>query len=197
MLRERLRSKRVILGSGSPRRKHLLEGLDVDFTVETRETDESWPGHLSEEGIPQHIALMKSLAFGDLAQDTILVTADTIVWAQNKAVNKPTDAEEAKAMLASLSGETHYVYTGVVVRTHKGSNVFSDETVVEFRKFSEEEIEYYVKTYKPFDKAGGYGAQDWLGYIGIERIDGCYYNVMGLPVRKVYQALNELGSGPY
>lgn len=197
MLRERLKSKRVILGSGSPRRKQLLEGLDVDFTVETLETDESWPGHLSEEGIPQHIALMKSLAFGELPADDILITADTIVWAQNKAVNKPADAEEAKAMLASLSGETHYVYTGVVVRTRKGSNVFSDETVVEFRKFTEEEIEYYVKTYKPFDKAGAYGAQDWLGYIGIERLDGCYYNVMGLPVRKVYQALKALGSGPY
>jgi septum formation protein len=197
MLRERLKSKRVILGSGSPRRKQLLEGLDLDFTVETRETDESWPGHLSEEGIPQHIALIKSLAFGELREDTILITADTIVWAQNKAVNKPANEAEAKAMLASLSGETHYVYTGVVVRTHKGSNVFSDETVVEFRTFSDEEIDYYVKTYKPFDKAGAYGAQDWLGYIGIERLDGCYYNVMGLPVRKVYKALKELGRRPY
>jgi septum formation protein len=192
MLRKALASRKVILGSQSPRRQHLLKGLDLDFEVKTQNTDESWPGHLSEAGIPEHISLMKSLVFGELDPLTILITADTIVWSEGKPINKPKDAAEAIAMLASLSGKTHYVYTGVTIRTSEGSNVFSDETAVEFRNFSRAEIEYYVANYSPLDKAGSYGAQDWIGYIGIERLDGCYYNVMGLPVRKVYEALMSL-----
>ena len=194
MLRKALAEKKIILGSQSPRRQQLLQGLDIDFEIQTKFTDESWPGHLSEEGIPEHIALMKSLAFGDLDKNTILITADTIVWSEGKPINKPENEDEAKLMLSNLSGKTHYVYTGVCVRTHEGSHVFSDETAVEFKKFSQEEIAYYVKNYSPLDKAGGYGAQDWIGYIGIDRLDGCYYNVMGLPVRKVYEALKEIAS---
>lgn len=192
MLRERLTGKRVILGSGSPRRKMLLEGLDVDFKVETKPTDESWPSHLSENGIAEHIALMKSIAFGDLDSDTILITADTIVWSEGHTINKPADKEEAKEMLSRLSDKTHFVYTGVCIRTAERNVVFSDETAVEFRPLSPEMIDYYVSNYDSLDKAGGYGAQDWIGYVAIESLSGCYYNVMGLPVRKVFEELMSL-----
>jgi len=192
MLNKILSGKKIILGSKSPRRQMLLKGLDIDFEVLTKDTDESWPSHLNEEGIPKHLSLIKSLAFGELKKDIILITADTIVWSEGKPMNKPADANEAVMMLKHLSGKTHYVYTGVTIRTSAGSKVFSDETAVEFRAFSPAEVEYYVSHYSPLDKAGGYGAQDWIGYIGIERLDGCYYNVMGLPVRKVYEVLKEM-----
>ena len=191
MLNELLAQKRVILGSGSPRRKMLLEGLDVDFEVDTKDTDESWPSHLSEGGIPEHIALMKSIAFGDLPTDTVLITADTIVWLDGQTINKPTDKADAKRMVRSLSGKTHYVYTGVCIRTAAKTRVFHDETAVEFRELTDEMVEYYVENYNSLDKAGGYGAQDWIGYIGIESITGSYYNVMGLPVRKVFEILSK------
>lgn len=167
----------------------LLKGLDIDFDVITKDTDESWPSHLSEGGIPEHIALMKSIAFGDLDPNTILITADTIVWIDGTTVNKPADKTEAKQMVLNLSGKTHYVYTGVCIRTASKSQVFHDETAVEFRNISEEMADYYVEQYNALDKAGGYGAQDWIGYVGIESLSGCYYNVMGLPVRKVYDRL--------
>ncbi len=156
------------------------------------ETDESWPSHLSEEAIPEHIALMKSIAFGDLDPDTILITADTIVWLDGHTVNKPKDKDEAREMVMNLSGKTHYVYTGVCIRTSRKSEVFHDETAVEFRTISQEMVDYYVDNYNALDKAGGYGAQDWIGYIGIESISGCYYNVMGLPIRKVFERLNKI-----
>jgi septum formation protein len=191
MLRDLLSNKRVILGSGSPRRQMLLKGLDLDFEIETRDTDESWPSHLSEGGIPEHIALMKSLAFGDLDPETVLITADTIVWLDGNTINKPQDEADARRMVSSLSGKTHYVYTGVCIRTAAKTRVFHDETSVEFRNLSEEMVSYYVKNYNSLDKAGGYGAQDWIGYVGIESITGCYYNVMGLPVRKVYDMLSK------
>lgn len=191
MLRDLLSNKRVILGSGSPRRHMLLKGLDFDFEIETRDTDERWPSHLSEGGIPEHIALMKSLAFGDLDPETVLITADTIVWLDGNTINKPQDETDAKRMVSSLSGKTHYVYTGVCIRTAAKTRVFHDETSVEFRNLNEEMVSYYVKNYNSLDKAGGYGAQDWIGYVGIESITGCYYNVMGLPVRKVYEMLSK------
>ncbi|MCL4146946.1 UNVERIFIED_CONTAM: hypothetical protein GTU68_024914 [Idotea baltica] len=189
MLRERLSDKRIILGSQSPRRQQLLKGLDIDFEVQTKDTDESWPSHLSEGGIPEHIALMKSIAFGDLARDTILITADTIVWLDGTTVNKPKDKAEAKQMVMSLSAKTHYVYTGVCIRTAAKSYVFHDETAVEFCTLTDEMVNYYIENYNSLDKAGGYGAQDWIGYVGIDSLNGSYYNVMGLPVRKVYAAL--------
>jgi len=192
MLRERLSTKRIILGSQSPRRKQLLTGLDIEFEVQSKDTDESWPSHLSEGGIPEHIAMMKSIAFGDLDPDTILITADTIVWLDGTTVNKPKDKADAKQMVMNLSGKTHYVYTGVCIRTARKSQVFHDETAVEFRTLNEEMVDYYVENYNALDKAGGYGAQDWIGYVGIESLSGCYYNVMGLPVRKVYQELLKL-----
>lgn len=192
MLQEQLAHKRIILGSQSPRRQQLLKGLDIDFEIITKDTDESWPGHLSEGGIPEHIALMKSIAFGDLDPDTVLITADTIVWMDGKTINKPQDEQEAIQMVKGLSGKTHYVYTGVCIRTARTNTVFHDETSVEFRELSDEMVKYYVKNYQSLDKAGGYGAQDWIGYVGIESLNGCYYNVMGLPVRKVWQALERI-----
>ncbi|NND93895.1 MAG: septum formation protein Maf [Flavobacteriales bacterium] len=192
MLREHLADKRIILGSQSPRRQQLLKGLDLDFEIQSKETDESWPSHLSEGGIPEHIALMKSIAFGDLDDNTILITADTIVWMEGKTINKPHDDMEAYLMVKNLSGKTHYVYTGVCIRTATSNFLFHDETAVEFSDLSDEMVSYYVKNYNPLDKAGGYGAQDWIGYVGIESLSGCYYNVMGLPVRKVYRVLSSL-----
>lgn len=194
MLKDQLSDKRIILGSQSPRRQQLLKGLDIDFEIQTKDTDESWPSHLSEGGIPEHIALMKSIAFGDLDLGTILITADTIVWMDGKTINKPQDETEALEMVKNLSGQTHYVYTGVCIRTAEKNIVFHDETAVEFRDLTDEMVEYYVKNYNSLDKAGGYGAQDWIGYVGIERLNGCYYNVMGLPVRKVWKHLSELGA---
>jgi len=192
MLKDRLSTKRIILGSQSPRRQQLLKGLDIDFEIQTKDTDESWPSHLSEGGIPEHIALMKSIAFGDLDEDTILITADTIVWMDGKTINKPKDEFEALIMVKNLSGKTHYVYTGVCIRTAGNTLLFHDETSVEFSALSDDMVSYYVKNYNSLDKAGGYGAQDWIGYVGIESLNGCYYNVMGLPVRKVYKALEHL-----
>ncbi|NNC83055.1 MAG: septum formation inhibitor Maf, partial [Flavobacteriales bacterium] len=168
MLKDRLSHKRIILGSGSPRRHQLLKGLDLDFEIQTRDTDESWPSHLSEGGIPEHIALMKSIAFGDLDEDTILITADTIVWMEGQTINKPQDEADALRMVKNLSAKTHYVYTGVCIRTAGSNTVFHDETAVEFRELSDEMVAYYVENYSPYDKAGGYGAQDWIGYVGIE-----------------------------
>ncbi len=189
MLKERLKTKRLILGSGSPRRKQLLEGLDLDFEVIVKEIDETWPEGLHGGHIPEHIARMKSEAFGELSTDEILITADTTVWLSERAVNKPFDKEDAKRMIAELSGNSHQVYTGVCIRTEKEEHSFFDSTTVTFKKLDTAEIDYYVEHYNSLDKAGAYGAQDWIGYVGIEKLEGCYFNVMGLPVRRVYASL--------
>jgi len=189
MLRTQLKGKRIILGSQSPRRHQLMTGLDVDFEIQIKDTDESWPKELKRGAVPEYIALKKSEAFGALGDDTILITADTTVWLNDRAVNKPTDADEAREMLAELSGATHHVYTGVAIRDKNGLDSFYDETGVTMRKFDSKMIDYYVDNYSPLDKAGAYGAQDWIGYVGIERLEGCYYNVMGLPVREVWKRL--------
>lgn len=173
----------------------MLKGLDVDFEIEVKDTDESWPSELKGGAIPEYIAKKKSMAFGDLDPETILLTADTTVWIDGAAVNKPQDAQQAREMIGQLSGRTHHVYTGVCLRTADVTETFYDETAVVFRSLSAEQIAYYVEAYSPMDKAGAYGAQDWIGYVGIERIEGCYYNVMGLPVREVYRRLMEIGEG--
>jgi len=181
----------LILGSASPRRKQLLEGLGLEFSVQAIDADESeWPLNLKAGEVPLFLAELKSKAYpGELKENQVLITSDTIVWCENKVLNKPLDFEDGKRMLAQLSGKMHEVFTAVCLRSSKKQNLFYERTAVYFKALSEVEIEYYLNHYKPYDKAGAYGAQDWIGYVGIEKIEGSFYNVMGLPVRLLYEEL--------
>lgn len=179
---------KLILGSQSPRRQELLKLLDVPFTSLSLNADESYPQYLQAEEIAEYLAEKKS-QFYTLKEDELLITADTIVWINNQILNKPQTLDEAKKMLHMLSNSTHSVFTGVCMRTKKHQIVFSDETKVYVKSLSEEEINYYVHTYKPLDKAGSYGVQEWIGAIAIFKIEGSYFNVMGLPVHLIYQHL--------
>jgi septum formation protein len=186
----RLDKFHIILGSKSPRRQYLLRELGIQFVIETKDVDESFPEHLQGEEIPLYLCHKKADAFdGKLKEDSILITADTIVWINSHVLNKPADAEEARTMLRELSGNRHEVYTGVCLKSIKKVVTFSVKTAVYFKELSEGEIEFYVSTYKPFDKAGAYGAQEWIGYIAMERIESSYFNVMGLPVKELYDEL--------
>lgn len=187
MLHEKLNNKKVLLASQSPRRQELLKGLIPDFSIVKIETDESFPDDLKREEITEHISVNKADAFGELNPDEILITADTLVWLNNAVLGKPKDYDEAFKMLAEMSDVTHEVFTSVTLKSPEKTITFSETTEVTFDQFSEEEINYYIENFKPFDKAGAYGIQDWLGYAKISRINGCYYNVMGLPLRKLYQ----------
>ncbi|MDA7803649.1 Maf family nucleotide pyrophosphatase [Crocinitomix sp.] len=190
---DNLHSKNIILASKSPRRQELLKGLDIEFTVQTRDIDESYPADMIPEDIPEFLALKKAHGFQDIIEEnTILITSDTIVILENKVLEKPKTELQAKKMIKKLSNATHIVVTGVCIKTKDETIAFSDHTVVKFMPLTDAEIEYYVQKYKPFDKAGAYGVQEWIGYIGIERLEGSYYNVMGLPVHKVYQALAQI-----
>ncbi len=189
MLQNQFKNKHFLLASQSPRRQELLKGLDIDFKIVQIETDESFPPHLVREEITEFISKNKSEAYGDLLPNEILITADTLVWLDNEILGKPQDYEEAVKMLRNLSDSTHEVFTSLTIRSVSDSQTFSETTEVSFDPISDEEIHYYLKTYKPFDKAGAYGIQDWLGYAKISRINGCYYNVMGLPLRKLYLEL--------
>jgi len=166
-----------------------MKGLGIDFEVVKIETDESFPENLKREEITEFISNAKSAAFRDLKEGEILVTADTLVWLDNEILGKPNNYEDAVRMLEQLSDSTHEVLTSVTLRSTYRSVSFSETTEVHFDPISEEEIHFYLTTYKPFDKAGAYGIQDWLGYAKISRINGCYYNVMGLPLRKLYLEL--------
>lgn len=181
----------IILGSASPRRKQLLEGLGLQFSVQSIDADESeWPSHLRAHQVPLFLAELKSKAYpGVLKENQVLITSDTIVWCDNQVLNKPLDFEDGKKMLRQLSGKMHEVYTAVCLRSTKKQELFYDRTAVFFKTLSDSEIEYYLKHHKPYDKAGAYGAQDWIGYVGIEKIEGSFYNVMGLPVKKLYEEL--------
>lgn len=183
----------LILGSASPRRKQLLEGLGLEFTVQAIDANESeWPVNLKAEEVPLFLAELKSKAYpGELKENQVLITSDTIVWCENQVLNKPLDFEDGKRMLAQLSGKMHEVFTAVCLRSSKKQKLFYERTAVYFKVLSEAEIEYYLNHYKPYDKAGAYGAQDWIGYVGIEKIEGSFYNVMGLPVLKLYESLRE------
>ncbi len=187
-----LQNRRLILGSASPRRKELLEGLDLDFEIRTTQAEEHYPSHLKGREITEHLALLKARSFDALSPDEILITADTIVWANQKAVMKPGNKEEAADMMRKLSGKSHEVITSVCIFTNENHFVFSDITRVFFRTLEEDEIEYYLSKYTPYDKAGSYGIQEWIGYTGIESIQGSFYNVMGLPVEKLYVNLKRL-----
>ncbi len=192
MLLHKLKDYKVILASGSPRRKELLKGMGIDYTVElNEEVDESYPADISLEAVPAYLAKLKSRAFGrPLAKDELLITADTVVICNGQLLGKPLDAGAAVQMLSALSGNRHEVLTGVCVRTCDREHEFTARSSVSFRALLSEEIAYYVETYKPFDKAGAYGVQEWIGYIGIEHIEGSYFNVMGLPTQRLYVELD-------
>ena len=182
--------QKFILASGSPRRKQLLSDLGLDFEVYQSNVDEDFPEHLRKEEIPLFLAEKKASSLpSDLAENHTLIAADTIVWINNKVLNKPANAEEAFAMLTELSGKTHTVFTGVCLRRKEKLKTFFCSTEVTFRQLHSDEIHFYINHYQPFDKAGSYGAQDWIGLVGIQKLDGCYFNVMGLPVRDLYLQL--------
>lgn len=194
MLREKLKDFRIILGSGSPRRHFLLNELGIDFEVMvSNEVEETYPAGLSKLEIPVYLAELKSRAILEaVPPKTLLITADTIVWMEDRVISKPKDRADAVDMLSRLSGNMHEVLTGVCLRTGGRMHSFHAATLVWFAGLSDEEINYYIDHYKPFDKAGAYGVQEWIGYIGIEKIVGSYFNVMGLPIQKVYHELKKL-----
>ncbi|HEY4651829.1 MAG TPA: Maf-like protein [Pontibacter sp.] len=185
-------SRPLLLASNSPRRKELLAGLGLTFEVYVKEVQEDYPAHLKREQVATYLAAHKADQYKADIQDHILITADTIVCHGDQVLNKPADAAEAFRMLRSLSGTSHEVITGVCILTKEQKTVFHDTTIVYFKQLSDEEINYYISNYKPFDKAGAYGIQEWIGKIGIERIEGSYFNVVGLPVQKLYQQLSAL-----
>lgn len=185
---------KIILASNSPRRKELLKGLDIDFEVRVLEgIDESYPEGLSMTEIPEFISRKKASAY-TLAEDELLITADTIVWLEGQVLGKPKDKQDARRMLRLLSGKTHQVITGVTLRTKERQKTFSSVTDVTFAELTEEQINYYVDRYKPLDKAGAYGIQEWIGYVGVTGIKGSYFNVMGLPVQRVSSEIGKLGN---
>ncbi|WP_334167521.1 Maf-like protein [Phocaeicola paurosaccharolyticus] len=188
---ENLKKYSIILASNSPRRKELLEGLGIEYKVKTLpDVDESYPETLIGEQIPLFIARKKAEAYIDTIEDNeLIITADTIVWLDGKVLGKPEDSAHAKEMLASLSGKTHQVMTGVCITTKDIRKEFVSVTDVTFNTLSMEEIDYYVINYKPFDKAGAYGIQEWIGYIGVQSISGSYFNVVGLPIQRLYREL--------
>lgn len=181
----------LILASKSPRRKHLLELAAIDFEIITKETDESYPEGLSIEDVPVYIAHQKALDIHRDYPDRTVLAADTIVVLNNEVIGKPVDREDAIRILTALSGQTHIVITGVVLLRGDEVKTMSDRTEVEFHPLTQAQIEYYVDTCKPFDKAGAYAIQEWIGVIAIKRINGCFYNVMGLPVSRVVGMLGE------
>ncbi len=185
----------IILASNSPRRKELLAGLDIPFEVKTLpDVDESFPGNLPNIEIPVHIAKSKADAYRRfLEKSNLLITADTIVWLDGKVYGKPIDEADAIAMLKDLSGKTHEVITGVCLTSTEKQVAFYAVSKVKFAELNDKEINYYINKYKPYDKAGSYGVQEWIGYIGVESLEGSFYNVMGLPVRMLYKHLKEFG----
>ena len=194
LLQDRLKNYRLILASASPRRRELLAGCDLDFTLADKfECEECYPADLAADKVAEYLSLLKSNAYPHaLGEKEILLTADTVVILGDKILGKPHSEAEAVEMISSLSGATHKVVTGVTLRTAKQTISFSAESLVTFRNLDNEEILYYVEKYRPLDKAGAYGIQEWIGYIGIEGIKGSFYNVMGLPVQKVCTALKEI-----
>lgn len=190
---DNLKKYRLILASNSPRRKELLAGLGLDYEVRTLpDVDESYPDNLQGGDIPLYISRVKADAYKPMLQpDELMITADTIVWMDGMVLGKPRNELGAIEMLTRLSGGLHYVYTGVSITTQTRQESFYVATEVRFAKLTDEEIRYYVDTYKPMDKAGAYGVQEWIGYIGVENIQGSYFNVMGLPVQRLYTELKK------
>jgi len=191
MLVEKLKDYKVILASQSPRRKKLLKDLGLNFEILPVDVDESYPSHLKAQEIALYLSQLKANAFDfdKLCENCLIITADTIVWQDEQVLPKPKNEEDAILILNLLSGKSHEVITGVTIRTKEKMHSFYSNTKVYFKHLSAEEIEYYIANYQPFDKAGAYGIQEWIGYIGIEKIEGSYFNVVGLPVQRLYSEL--------
>ena len=188
-----IKNYKLILASASPRRQQLMKDAGFTFEVRLKNVEEKYPQELHWENVPEYLSKVKASAFREeLKADEVLITADTVVCIHDRFLGKPADRKEAISMLQELSGNRHLVVTGVSVTTRTEQLSFSSRTDVFFKRLSNEEIEFYVDTYKPFDKAGAYGIQEWIGYIGIERIEGSFYNVMGLPIQKLYETLRKL-----
>ncbi|KAF2338112.1 Maf-like protein [Flavobacterium tistrianum] len=193
MLKEKLKKYKIILASGSPRRQQFFKDLDLDFEIRLKDVEEIYPPELKAVEITDYLAELKANAFeGELAANEILVTSDTIVWHQNKALGKPKNAEEAFAMIKSMSNATHEVITSVCFKTKDSSTLLHDITKVTINDLSDEAILYYIENYKPYDKAGAYGIQEWFGFMAVAKVEGSYTNVMGLPTAKVYEFLTTL-----
>lgn len=199
---EDLKKYSVVLASNSPRRKELLSGLGVNFSVKTLpDVDESFPDTLKGEEIPLFIArkkadaykvLFSSVTSNEVEEPLLIITADTIVWLEDEVLGKPANATEAKAMLSKLSGKKHQVITGVCLTTALWQKSFAAVSEVQFSSLTEEEMDYYIQNYCPYDKAGAYGVQEWIGFIGVESIQGSYFNVMGLPIQRLYRELKTI-----
>jgi len=192
-----LNKYQIILASKSPRRQELLRGMGVNFEILTKETPENYPTDLPLDEVPKFLSLQKSLAFADneLPADYLLITSDTVVICEGEILGKPKDRKDAVRMLQMLSGKTHHVVTGVTVRSAERTDSFAVRSNVTFADLEQDEIDYYIEHCKPFDKAGAYGIQEWIGYVGISGLEGSFYNVMGLPTRKLYQCLKEFWFG--
>jgi septum formation protein len=193
MLKNKLQKYKLILASGSPRRQQFLKDLDLDFEIRLKEIEEVYPPELKASAITDYLAELKASAFeGELQPNEILITSDTIVWHNNKALGKPKDPQDAFEILKSLSNTTHDVITSVCFKTVSETTVLNELTKVTFNELSDEAIYYYLENYKPYDKAGAYGIQEWIGFIGVSKIEGSYANVMGMPTDKVYEYLSKL-----
>lgn len=193
MLKNKIQKYKLILASGSPRRQQFFKDLDLDFEIRLKEIEEVFPPELKAEEITNFLAELKASAFeGELKNDEILITSDTIVWHNDKALGKPKDAQDAFEILKSLSNATHEVITSVCFKTNAETTVMYEVTQVTFNELSDEAIRYYIENYKPFDKAGAYGIQEWIGFVGVSKIEGSYANVMGMPTDKVYEYLSKL-----
>jgi septum formation protein len=193
MLKERLKKYTIILASGSPRRQQFFKDLNLDFEIRLKDVEEIYPPELKAVEITDFLAELKASAFeGELKENEILVTSDTIVWHHNKALGKPKSAEEAFKMIKSMSNTTHEVITSVCFKTSTTSTLLHDITKVTFNDLSDEAILYYIENYKPYDKAGAYGIQEWFGFMAVAKVEGSYTNVMGLPTAKVYEYLSTL-----
>ncbi len=190
---ENIQHYKIVLASNSPRRRELLSGLNLEYTVRVLpDIDESYPDTLKGEEIPMYISREKAEAYrNSMAEDELIITADTVVCINEKVLGKPRTQEEAKEMLRELSGKTHQVITGVCLMTCGLQRTFSATTQVTFDVLTEDEIEFYVEKFRPLDKAGAYGVQEWIGFVGVSRLEGSYFNVMGLPVQRLYQELKK------
>lgn len=191
---ENIQHYKIVLASNSPRRRELLSGLNLEYTVRVLpDIDESYPDTLKGEEIPMYISREKAKAYrNSMAEDELIITADTVVCINEKVLGKPRTQEEAKEMLRELSGKTHQVITGVCLMTCGLQRTFPATTQVTFDVLTEDEIEFYVEKFRPLDKAGAYGVQEWIGFVGVSRLEGSYFNVMGLPVQRLYQELKKL-----
>lgn len=191
MMLENLKKYNIVLASKSPRRQELLKGIGIDFSVITKDVDESYSSNISVYDVAPFLSVKKAKAFeeSELPDNYMVITADTVVVVGDMILGKPKDAEEARGMLSMISGRKHSVITGVTIRTNDKVKTFSVASKVSFEELDKDEIEYYVNTFKPYDKAGSYGIQEWIGYIGVNSVEGSYFNVMGLPTQKLYKML--------